>query len=56
MTIEWPNEIQSKFQIEFYPIEFTRGNDQGWRELFKPCCTQRLFLPVCFLTLKMIIK
>lgn len=56
MTVEWPNEIQSKFQIEFYPIEFTRGNDQRWRELFKPCCTQRLFLPVCFLTLKMINK
>jgi len=43
---EWPIEYKSKFQIEFYPIQFTRGNDEQWRTLFKPCCTQRLFIPV----------
>ncbi|CAF1085840.1 unnamed protein product [Adineta ricciae] len=45
IEVEWPVEYQSKFQMEFYPIEFTRGNDERWRMLFKPCCTQRLFIP-----------
>ncbi|CAF0933505.1 unnamed protein product [Adineta steineri] len=45
IDLEWPVEYQSKFQIEFYPIQFTRGNDEQWRTLFKPCCTQRLFIP-----------
>ncbi len=43
---QWPKEYREKFQIEFYPIQFTRGNDERWRSLFKPCCTQRLFIPV----------
>ncbi|CAF4767352.1 unnamed protein product [Rotaria sp. Silwood1] len=42
---EWPIEYKSKFHIEFYQIQYTRGNDERWRKLFKPCCTQRLFIP-----------
>ncbi|CAF0843767.1 unnamed protein product [Rotaria sordida] len=42
---EWPIEYRSKFEIEYYQIQFTRGNDERWRKLFKPCCTQRLFIP-----------
>ncbi|UJR34034.1 hypothetical protein I4U23_021447 [Adineta vaga] len=45
IDFQWPMEYKSKFQIEFYSIEFTRGNDERWRTLFKPCCTQRLFIP-----------
>jgi UDP-xylose:glucoside alpha-1,3-xylosyltransferase len=43
---KWPKEYREKFRIEFYSIQFTRGNDERWRNLFKPCCTQRLFIPV----------
>lgn len=46
IDFEWPIEYKSKFHLEFYPIQFTRGNDERWRTLFKPCCTQRLFIPV----------
>ncbi|CAM4761085.1 unnamed protein product [Rotaria magnacalcarata] len=45
INTEWPIEYKLKFQIEFYSIQFTRGNDERWRKLFKPCCTQRLFIP-----------
>ncbi|CAF1506304.1 unnamed protein product [Adineta ricciae] len=45
IDFQWPLEYKSKFQIEFYSIQFTRGNDERWKALFKPCCTQRLFIP-----------
>lgn len=42
---QWPIEYQRKIDIKYYSIEYTRGNDERWRSLFKPCCTQRLFIP-----------
>jgi UDP-xylose:glucoside alpha-1,3-xylosyltransferase len=39
--------LETKFQFEVLPIQFpTEGNSvDEWRKLFKPCASQRLFLP-----------
>lgn len=42
----WPRTIQTRFNFTIYPITFPRENEKEWRKLFKPCASQRLFLPV----------
>ncbi|XP_037109142.1 glucoside xylosyltransferase 1-like isoform X1 [Syngnathus acus] len=42
----WPRSIQSKFNFTIYPITFPSGNENEWKKLFKPCASQRLFLPL----------
>eukprot|EP00064_Thunnus_orientalis_P010353 superscaffoldBa00001400_g10379 len=42
----WPRTVQSKFNFTIYPITFPRENAKEWKKLFKPCASQRLFLPV----------
>ncbi|MCJ8736068.1 hypothetical protein PDJAM_G00254610 [Pangasius djambal] len=42
----WPVRFRSKFNYTTYPITFPSDNAKEWKRLFKPCASQRLFLPV----------
>ncbi|XP_012735864.2 glucoside xylosyltransferase 1 isoform X1 [Fundulus heteroclitus] len=42
----WPVTIQAKFTFSIYPIMFPEENASEWKKLFKPCASQRLFLPL----------
>nr|XP_040019163.1 glucoside xylosyltransferase 1-like isoform X1 [Gasterosteus aculeatus aculeatus] len=42
----WPRTIQTKFNYTIYPITFPAENAKEWKKLFKPCASQRLFLPL----------
>uniref|UniRef100_A0A8C1AGR1 Glucoside xylosyltransferase 1 n=1 Tax=Cyprinus carpio carpio TaxID=630221 RepID=A0A8C1AGR1_CYPCA len=42
----WPQRFRSKFSYSVYPISFPSDNAREWKRLFKPCASQRLFLPV----------
>lgn len=42
----WPLKVQTKFSFTIYPITFPSENGKEWKKLFKPCASQRLFLPV----------
>nr|XP_061825563.1 glucoside xylosyltransferase 1-like isoform X4 [Nerophis lumbriciformis] len=43
----WPRSVQTRFNFTIYSITFPTENENDWRKLFKPCASQRLFLPVC---------
>ncbi|XP_075711147.1 glucoside xylosyltransferase 1 isoform X2 [Rhinoderma darwinii] len=38
--------FSEKFSYALYPISFPSENAAEWRKLFKPCASQRLFLPL----------
>ncbi|XP_066526044.1 glucoside xylosyltransferase 1 isoform X2 [Hoplias malabaricus] len=42
----WPVNVRSKFNYTTYPITFPSDNAKEWKKLFKPCASQRLFLPL----------
>ncbi|XP_043092500.1 glucoside xylosyltransferase 1 isoform X3 [Puntigrus tetrazona] len=42
----WPAFIQAKFSYVVHPISFPHENHEEWSQLFKPCASQRLFLPM----------
>ncbi|XP_076128213.1 glucoside xylosyltransferase 1 isoform X1 [Alosa pseudoharengus] len=42
----WPATFQTKFNYSMYPITFPSENAKEWKKLFKPCASQRLFLPL----------
>lgn len=42
----WPANISSKFHLDLHPITFPPQQSEEWKKLFKPCASQRLFLPV----------
>ncbi|XP_031439101.1 glucoside xylosyltransferase 1 isoform X2 [Clupea harengus] len=42
----WPSMYRSKFNYTIYPITFPGENQEEWKKLFKPCASQRLFLPI----------
>ncbi|KAK6319834.1 hypothetical protein J4Q44_G00089410 [Coregonus suidteri] len=42
----WPSVFQTRFNYTTYPITFLRENAKEWKKLFKPCASQRLFLPL----------
>lgn len=42
----WPTTVQTRFSFTIYPITFPSENGKEWKKLFKPCASQRLFLPV----------
>lgn len=44
----WPGFIRTRFNYRVYSISFPSENAAEWKKLFKPCASQRLFLPVCF--------
>ncbi|XP_052067056.1 glucoside xylosyltransferase 2-like isoform X2 [Mytilus californianus] len=41
----WPGEYKHKFLYYLYNITFPTENTQDWKKLFKPCASQRLFIP-----------
>ncbi|KAJ1527227.1 hypothetical protein ONE63_008754 [Megalurothrips usitatus] len=43
---EWKSLVNNTMEFELHPITFPqKGNANEWRKLFKPCASQRLFLP-----------
>ncbi|KAM9807697.1 glucoside xylosyltransferase 1-like [Neosynchiropus ocellatus] len=42
----WPAGVRTKFNFTIYPITFPTENEKEWKKLFKPCASQRLFLPL----------
>ncbi|CAI5665287.1 glucoside xylosyltransferase 1 isoform X1 [Oreochromis niloticus] len=46
-TLEsWPWRVRARFNSTIYPITFPTENAREWKKLFKPCASQRLFLPL----------
>lgn len=43
---DWQVATKSAFEFDIMPLKFPESNTKEWRELFKPCASQRLFLPV----------
>uniref|UniRef100_A0A3B3YMA5 Glucoside xylosyltransferase 1 n=1 Tax=Poecilia mexicana TaxID=48701 RepID=A0A3B3YMA5_9TELE len=42
----WPVAVRTTFTFTIYPIAFPEENAIEWKKLFKPCASQRLFLPL----------
>ena len=42
----WAENILKRMQLDLRPITFPVDKAEEWKMLFKPCATQRLFLPV----------
>uniref|UniRef100_A0A1A8UG27 Glucoside xylosyltransferase 1 n=1 Tax=Nothobranchius furzeri TaxID=105023 RepID=A0A1A8UG27_NOTFU len=42
----WLKTFRLKFTFAIYPITFPKENAVEWKRLFKPCASQRLFLPL----------
>ncbi|XP_018333777.1 glucoside xylosyltransferase 1 isoform X1 [Agrilus planipennis] len=42
---EWKNIAQVSFDFKILPLTFPKENTEEWQKLFKPCASQRLFLP-----------
>ncbi|KAF3705051.1 Glucoside xylosyltransferase 1 [Channa argus] len=42
----WPAFVRSRFNYRVYSISFPSENAAEWKKLFKPCASQRLFLPL----------
>lgn len=43
---DWSAIAKNKFTFQVLPLLFPKENEVAWRNLFKPCAAQRLFLPV----------
>lgn len=43
---DWASITKNRFTFEVLPLIFPKENEAEWRNLFKPCAAQRLFLPV----------
>ena len=42
----WPENIVKRIKMDLRPITFPADKAEEWKKLFKPCASQRLFLPV----------
>lgn len=42
----WSGLVRSRFNYTIYSISFPSENAAEWKKLFKPCASQRLFLPL----------
>ena len=42
----WPVAAASRMTFTLYPIQFPDDAGKKWRELFKLCASQRIFIPV----------
>ncbi|KAG9280627.1 glucoside xylosyltransferase 1-like [Astyanax mexicanus] len=42
----WPASVRQKFSYTVYPVSFPSQDQSEWSKLFKPCASQRLFLPM----------
>ncbi|KAK3927943.1 Glucoside xylosyltransferase 1 [Frankliniella fusca] len=50
---EWKSLVNNSLEFELHPITFPKnGKAEEWRKLFKPCASQRLFLPVRYTCIK----
>lgn len=47
---DWQIIMKDKFVFEILPLTFPKQNEREWKNLFKPCAAQRLFLPVIIST------
>lgn len=46
----WSTQVLEGVEYRIYDITYPHGqNAQEWKKLFKPCASQRLFLPVSWL-------
>ena len=45
-VITWPENIVKRIKMDLRPITFPADKAEEWKKLFKPCASQRLFLPV----------
>lgn len=45
---QWPENILKLMHLELHPITFPSDKPEEWKKLFKPCASQRLFLPVSY--------
>jgi len=43
------SQAANRFSYELHNLSFPLDREEEWRSLFKPCATQRLFLPVSFM-------
>lgn len=43
---DWQALTKNMFRFKILPLSFPTENTKEWRNLFKPCASQRLFLPV----------
>ena len=43
---DWLVVTKNMFTFEILPLTFPEKNHNEWKNLFKPCAAQRLFLPV----------
>lgn len=43
---DWQTATKYAFEFDILPLKFPEVNTKEWRDLFKPCASQRLFLPV----------
>nr|XP_037276778.1 glucoside xylosyltransferase 2-like [Rhipicephalus microplus] len=41
----WPESVLKRVDYKVSPVKFPEPNPEKWQTLFKPCATQRLFLP-----------
>ncbi|XP_016888576.1 glucoside xylosyltransferase 1-like isoform X1 [Cynoglossus semilaevis] len=42
----WPATVRTKFKFKIHAITYPEENASEWKKLFKPCASQRLFLPL----------
>lgn len=42
---EWPEYVQKQFNFTLMEPRFPKENENEWKSLFKPCASQRIFLP-----------
>uniref|UniRef100_UPI00358E2E26 glucoside xylosyltransferase 1-like n=1 Tax=Myxine glutinosa TaxID=7769 RepID=UPI00358E2E26 len=42
----WPAAFKKSFSFTMYAISFPQSHTANWKQLFKPCASQRLFLPL----------
>ncbi|XP_076045885.1 glucoside xylosyltransferase 1-like [Oratosquilla oratoria] len=45
MYESWPAIVRHRVALDVRDLSFPKGQDHMWRTLFKPCASQRLFLP-----------
>lgn len=45
---DWSSLSQVPFRYDVMPLVFPKDKEAEWRSLFKPCASQRLFLPVSY--------
>ncbi|XP_042232535.1 glucoside xylosyltransferase 1-like [Homarus americanus] len=46
MYASWPADVRERVSLNLHSIIFPPGQDAAaWRKLFKPCASQRLFMP-----------